>query len=195
MAQAAQMFLEATVPLLLRELSVRAMPAPTTSSHARGAVTTSGSASPRASRGRSPTCRVTLPPSHEHTVPGLASVSATLFALALPAKESTGIMLTFLLIGDAVTLWTYRHAANTAILRHLVPSILTGVGLGALQIAVRTQSQMQRTVGIILLIPIIITLAQRRWVPLALRAERVARAVYGTHVIVTTVIATVQLLM
>ncbi|SPT54587.1 Uncharacterised protein [Schaalia odontolytica] len=105
-------------------------------------------------------------------------------------------MLAFLLIGDAVTLWTYRHAANTAILRHLVPSILADVGLGALQIAVSTQSQMQRTVGIILLILIIIiTLAQRRWVPLVLRAERVARAVYGTHVIVTTIIATAQLLM
>ena len=104
-------------------------------------------------------------------------------------------MLAFLLIGDAVTLWTYRHAANTAVLRHLAPSILAGVGLGALQIAVSTQSQMQRTVDIILLVLVIITLAQRRWVPRALRSGRVARAVYGRHIIVTTIIATVQLLM
>ena len=63
-------------------------------------------------------------------VPGLASVAATLFALALPAKESTGVMLALLLIGDTIALWAYRRDANTAVLRHLVPSVLAGVGLG-----------------------------------------------------------------
>lgn len=37
-------------------------------------------------------------------VPGLASVAAALFALVLPAKESTGVMLTLLLIGDMIAL-------------------------------------------------------------------------------------------
>ena len=47
-------------------------------------------------------------------IPGLASVAAALFALVLPAKESTGIMLALLLIGDAIALWAYRRDANTA---------------------------------------------------------------------------------
>ena len=38
-------------------------------------------------------------------VPGLASVAAALFALVLPAKESTGVMLALLLIGDMIALW------------------------------------------------------------------------------------------
>ena len=62
-------------------------------------------------------------------VPGLASVAAALFALVLPAKESTGVMLALLLIGDTIALWAYRRDANTAVLRRLVPSVLAGVGL------------------------------------------------------------------
>ena len=49
-------------------------------------------------------------------VPGLASIAAALFALMLPAKESTGVMLDFLPIADVITLWAYRRDANTAVL-------------------------------------------------------------------------------
>lgn len=38
-------------------------------------------------------------------VPGLTSIAAAIFALVLPAKESTGVMLALLLIGDAIALW------------------------------------------------------------------------------------------
>ena len=84
-------------------------------------------------------------------VPGLASIAAALFALMLPAKESTGVMLTLLLIGDAIALWAYRRDANTAILRSLVPSMLVGVCLGAPLRAVSVQTQMRRVIGAILL--------------------------------------------
>ena len=84
-------------------------------------------------------------------VPGLASIAATLFALVLPAKESTGVMLTLLLIGDAIALWAYRRDTNTAILRSLVPSMLVGVCLGAPLRAVSVQTQMRRVIGAILL--------------------------------------------
>ena len=56
-------------------------------------------------------------------IPGLASVAAALFALVLPAKESTGVMLALLLIGDAIALWAHRREVNTAVLRRLVPSV------------------------------------------------------------------------
>lgn len=57
-------------------------------------------------------------------IPGLASVAAALFALVLPAKESTGVMLALLLIGDMIALWAYRRDAVSAVLRRLVPSVL-----------------------------------------------------------------------
>ena len=69
-------------------------------------------------------------------VPGLASIAAAIFALILPAKESTGVMLSLLIVGDAVALWAYRRDANTTVLGRLVPSVLAGVGLGALLLAV-----------------------------------------------------------
>lgn len=122
-------------------------------------------------------------------VPGLASIAAAIFTLALPAKESTGIMLALLLIGDAIALWAYRREANTAVLKRLVPSVLAGVGLGALLLAVSTQAQMRRAIGAILLLLIIVTLAQRRWGPPRISQGRVARAVYGTLAGFTTMAA------
>ena len=84
-------------------------------------------------------------------VPGLASIAAALFALMLPAKESTGVMLVFLPIADVIALWAYRRDANTAVLRSLVPSMLVGVCLGAPLRAVSVQTQMRRVIGAILL--------------------------------------------
>lgn len=122
-------------------------------------------------------------------VPGLASVAAALFALVLPAKESTGVMLALLFIGDAIALWAYRRDAVAAVLRLLVPSVLAGVGLGALLLAVSTQAQMRRAIGAILLLLVIVTLTQRRWGPPHVSQGRLARAVYGTLAGFTTMAA------
>ena len=64
-----------------------------------------------------------------------------------------------ILIGDTVALWAYRRDANSAVLRRLVPSVLAGVGLGALLLAVSTQAQMRRVIGAILLPLVIATTA------------------------------------
>ena len=45
----------------------------------------------------------------------VALIAAALFALVPPVKESTGVMLALLLIGDAIALWAYRRDANTAV--------------------------------------------------------------------------------
>lgn len=81
----------------------------------------------------------------------VALIAAALFALALRAKESTGVMLIFLPIADVIALWAYRRDANTAVLRCLVPSMLVGVCLGAPLRAVNAQTQMRRVIGAILL--------------------------------------------
>ncbi len=96
-------------------------------------------------------------------LPGAQGLLAALGVRGLPAKESTGVMLALLLIGDAIALWAYRRDANTAALRRLIPSVLTGVGLGALLLAMSTQAQMRRAIGAILLALVLVTLAQRRW--------------------------------
>ncbi len=94
-----------------------------------------------------------------------------------------------ILIGDAIALWAYRREANTAVLRRLVPSVLAGVGLGALLLVVSTQTQMRRAIGAILLLLVIVTLAQRHWGPPRVSQGRVARAAYGTLAGFTTMAA------
>lgn len=120
---------------------------------------------------------------------GLAKTAAAIFALVLPAKESTGVMLALLLNGDMIALWAYRRDAVAAVLRRLVRSVLAGVGLGALLLAVSTQAQMRRAIGAILLFLVIVTLAQRRWGPPHVSQGRVARAAYGTLAGFTTMAA------
>lgn len=81
----------------------------------------------------------------------VALIAAALFALVPPVKESTGVMFVFLPIADVIALWAYRHDANTAVLRCLVPSMLVGVCLGAPLRAVSAQTQTRRVIGAILL--------------------------------------------
>lgn len=95
--------------------------------------------------------------------PGRRAYSPAPGVRGLSAKESTGVILALLLIGDTIALWAYRRDANTAVLRRLIPSVLTSVGLGALLLAMSTQAQMRRTIGAILLALVLVTLAQRRW--------------------------------
>lgn len=98
-------------------------------------------------------------------------------------------LFTLIFIGDAIALWAYRREANTAVLRRLVPSVLAGVGLGALLLAVSTQAQVRRAISAILLLLVIVTLAQRRWGPPRLSHGRVARAAYRTLTGFTTMAA------
>lgn len=129
-------------------------------------------------------------------VPGLASIAATLFALVPPVKESTGVMFVFLPIADVIALWAYRHDANTAVLRCLVPSVLAGVGLGALLLTVSTQAPMRRTIGAILLpligalAPIVLTCA---WAGRHLAAH-IPLHIFEPLIIATTIVTTVPLL-
>lgn len=98
-------------------------------------------------------------------------------------------MLALLLIGDAIALWAYRRDANTAAPRRLIPSVLMGVGLGALLLAMSTQAQMRRTIGAILLALVLVTLAQRRWGTPHVSQGRATRAAYGTLAGFTTMAA------
>ena len=95
-------------------------------------------------------------------VPGLASIAVALYALVLPAKESTGVMLVLLLVGDVLAVWSYRRDADFRMLRRLVPAVLAGVGAGALFLHLASNDSTRRLIGAVLLLLVAITLAQRR---------------------------------
>jgi len=95
-------------------------------------------------------------------VPGAATISVALFAAVLPARASTGALLVLLMVGDLFAVWTYRAHADLATLRRLVPTVLLGVLAGTAFLAVAGDDGVRRTIGVILLALIALTLVRRR---------------------------------
>ena len=121
-------------------------------------------------------------------VPGLASIAVALCALVLPAKESTGVMLVLLLVGDVLAVWAYRRDADRALLARLVPSVVLGVLAGAAFLRWSTQDQTRRGIGVVLLALVALTVFQRRRGRRG-RAPVPVRTAYGALAGFTTMVA------
>lgn len=125
-------------------------------------------------------------------LPGVGMVSIAVFAAVLPTKESTGTLLLLLITADLFAIIAYRRHVEWRQLVKLAPAVVVGLGLGVVFMAFADDVLAQRTIGVILLAVIIITLVRRR----AQRAiqehqppQRVAAAVYGGLGGFTTMVA------
>ncbi len=92
---------------------------------------------------------------------GVAAISVAVFALAMPAKESTATVLLLLIVGDLIAVSRYRTVSWSLLVR-LVPSVLPGLALGALFMNVVDDVTMRRTIGSLLLVMVALQLWQRR---------------------------------
>lgn len=96
---------------------------------------------------------------------GVAAIAVAVFALAMPAKESTATVLLLLLVGDVIAVSRYRTVSWSLLIR-LIPSVLPGLALGALFMNLVDDVTMRRTIGGLLLVMVVIQLWQRRpWRP------------------------------
>ncbi|MEE1650223.1 sulfite exporter TauE/SafE family protein [Brachybacterium sp. J144] len=95
-------------------------------------------------------------------MPGGGTIAVGLFALALPAKESTAALLLLLMVGDATALWVYRREPDVRTLVRLIPSVLIGVVLGTIFFATVGGDTVRTTIGVILLALIAVTVWRRR---------------------------------
>ncbi|WP_040157400.1 sulfite exporter TauE/SafE family protein [Nigerium massiliense] len=93
---------------------------------------------------------------------GLGAVAAALFALAMPAKESTAAILLLLLIGDVIGVSLYGRNVQWKLIWRLVPTIIPGLLLGWVFMRLVDDTTMQRTIGVILLVSVLIQVWQRR---------------------------------
>ncbi|UJB46586.1 sulfite exporter TauE/SafE family protein [Streptomyces sp. A1-5] len=84
-------------------------------------------------------------------VGGVATLSVALFAAVLPARESTGVLLPLLLVGDVLAVRAYRGHADRAVLLRLLPSVAAGLVLGVVFVARTSDVVMRRTIGVLLL--------------------------------------------
>ncbi|WP_396667166.1 sulfite exporter TauE/SafE family protein [Microbacterium sp. R86528] len=124
-------------------------------------------------------------------VPGANTISIAIFAAVLPAKESTGALLILLIVADVFAVLMYRRSANWAALLRLAPAVGVGLLLGVGFLYLANDLWVKRTIGIILLAVIAITLLRRRMQSTVADAapHRVAAATYGTLGGFTTTVA------
>ena len=113
---------------------------------------------------------------------GVASISVAIFAAVLPARESTGALLPLLIVGDLFALSAYRSHADWRLILRLVPTVVVGIGIGAYFVARVDDTVMRRTIGVVLLGLVAMSL----WT----RARRVS--VEGAAVTGTAAVATVS---
>ena len=93
------------------------------------------------------------------SIGGLASISIAIFAIVMPARESTAAILLLLIVGDVVAVWHYRRDADLSLLRRLIPAVLPGLVLGALFLAVVDDTVLRRSIGVLLLVMAALQLA------------------------------------
>lgn len=63
---------------------------------------------------------------------GVGSLAMPLMVLANPPVESAAVMLPILIVQDAVSVWSFRHHWDGAVLKVMMPGMTLGVGLGYL---------------------------------------------------------------
>jgi uncharacterized membrane protein YfcA len=124
-------------------------------------------------------------------VPGAGTVAVAIFAAVLPAKQSTGTLLLLLIVADIFAVTMYRRHANWRVLLRLAPAVVVGILLGVLFLFFANDEWVKRTIGVILLAVIAVTLLRRRMGRVAASEgpHRVAAATYGTLGGFTTMVA------
>jgi uncharacterized membrane protein YfcA len=94
-------------------------------------------------------------------LPGATTIAVALFAAVLPAKQSTATILVLLIVGDLFALWAYRRHADIPALLRLAPAVVAGLLVGALFLALATDVGVRKTIAVILLVLVAITLWRR----------------------------------
>ncbi|MFJ1580771.1 sulfite exporter TauE/SafE family protein [Streptomyces sp. NPDC088182] len=95
-------------------------------------------------------------------VSGANTVSLAVFAAVLPARESTGILLPILIVGDVVAVLTYRRHAHWPTLWRLFPAVAAGVVAGTVFLLRADDAAVRTSIGAILLLMAGVTIWRRR---------------------------------
>ncbi len=124
-------------------------------------------------------------------VPGAGTVAVAIFAAVLPARQSTGTILLLLIVADMFAVLAYRRHTNWKALLRLAPAVIAGILVGVVFLAFADDAWVKRTIGVILLVVIAITLFRRRMGgPVGDEGPHpVAAATYGTLSGFTTMVA------
>ena len=84
-------------------------------------------------------------------IPGLGILHVPLMAMVLPARESTGILLGMLILGDLFAAGYYRHSAQWKHVVRLLPPAFAGIVVGWQAMRFVTNELLQPIIGVIVL--------------------------------------------
>ncbi|MFI0817573.1 sulfite exporter TauE/SafE family protein [Streptomyces sp. NPDC021098] len=112
-------------------------------------------------------------------VSGANTVSLAVFAAVLPARESTGVLLPLLIVGDVLAVLTYRRHAHWATLWRLLPAVAVGVVAGWVFMLWADDAAVRVSIGAILLFMAAVTVWRRRMAADAAAADRPAGSAGG----------------
>ncbi|MFJ9107727.1 sulfite exporter TauE/SafE family protein [Streptomyces sp. NPDC102283] len=116
-------------------------------------------------------------------VSGANTISLAVFAAVLPARESTGVLLPILIVGDLLAVRVYRRHAHWPTLLRLFPAVAVGVVAGTLFLLWADDAAVRTSIGAILLFMTGVTLWRRRIAEKETEAETKAetKAEIGTE--------------
>lgn len=85
-------------------------------------------------------------------IPGLGILAVALFAIAMPARESVGVVLPVLIAGDIIAVSFYRRHAVWSHLIRLFPAAAVGVVIGWLALGKLNDTEVARMIGSLLIL-------------------------------------------
>jgi uncharacterized membrane protein YfcA len=85
-------------------------------------------------------------------IPGLGILVVPLMAMVLPSRESTGVLLGILILGDLFAVIYHRYNAQWVHILRLLPATLVGIVAGYFCLKVVTNEQLTPAIGVIVLI-------------------------------------------
>lgn len=115
---------------------------------------------------------------------GFGLLATALVAGVIPAKESTGVVLLLLLIGDLIATRKYRKYVEWKVLSKLIWPVIVGSTLGAFTLSIITDSFLRKLLGILVVLLVLSFPITHKWQKgnkqLNLLFPRLIRNFFGT---------------
>ncbi|HEX5324343.1 MAG TPA: sulfite exporter TauE/SafE family protein [Capsulimonadaceae bacterium] len=115
-------------------------------------------------------------------IPGLGILAVAVFAIAIPSRESVGVVLPILLVGDIVAVSFYRRHAVWSHLVRLFPAAAVGVVIGWWALGRMSDAAVARVIGVLLIVLVALQMV-KMWAD----AKRSSNAEPKVHPIVAPV--------
>lgn len=103
-------------------------------------------------------------------ISGFGLLAVTLCVSIIPARESTGVMLLLLLVGDFFAIKIYKNYVEWKLIRSLIVPVSIGICIGAIFLMKSTDLELKRFIGWIV-IALVVSFVFSKVVPIQLKSR------------------------